>query len=154
MVKMKSAKFLVSALAIIAGIAITTAFVMNRDDDSEVATHEQPAHVEVIEGSELSRVTLTERAAERLDIQTAAVTEESVDGSRKVAVPYASVIYDTDGNAWVYANPEGLVFERVAITVDSIEGEFAYVSEGPEVGTMVVTVGGAMLYGTEVGVGH
>lgn len=151
---MKSAKFLVSAIAIIAMIAIVTAFVVNRGGGETAVAHEEPAHVEAIEGSELSRVTLTERAAERLDIQTAAVTEETVDGSAKLAVPYAAVIYDTGGNAWVYTNPEPLVYERQAITIDSIDGSFAFVSEGPDVGTMVVTVGGAMLYGTEVGVGH
>jgi hypothetical protein len=40
------------------------------------ANHSQPAKVEHIEGSELSRVVLTPEAAKRLDIQTAAVGEE------------------------------------------------------------------------------
>jgi hypothetical protein len=36
----------------------------------------EPAKAEEIEGSELKRVTLTEKAAERIDLQTVAVREE------------------------------------------------------------------------------
>ena len=36
----------------------------------------EPAHVEHIEGSELSRVTLTEKAIERIGLELAAVNEE------------------------------------------------------------------------------
>lgn len=151
---MKSAKFLVSAIAIIAMLAIVAAFVVNRDDGGKTAAHEEPAHVEAIEGSELSRVTLTQRAAERLDIQTAEVTEQAAGGATQLVVPYAAIIYDTEGNAWVYTNPGELAYVREAVTIERIEGDIAIVSQGPDVGTKVVTVGGAMLWGTEQGVGH
>lgn len=122
----------------------------------EVATvpQEEPAHVELIEGSELSRVTLTQRAAERLDIQTAEVVDKQVDGARRSVAPYAAVLYETDGSTWVYTNPEPLVFIRHAVTIERIQGEEAILTEGPEVGTKVVSVGGAMLYGSEHGIGH
>jgi hypothetical protein len=43
---------------------------------STTAPHNEPAKIEHIEGTELSRVVLTPEAAKRLDIQTAAVSEE------------------------------------------------------------------------------
>jgi hypothetical protein len=52
----------------------------------------------------------------------------------------------------VYTNPERLSFVREAITIDFIERDQAYLLEGPEVGTAVVTLGAAELFGTETGV--
>jgi len=118
--------------------------------------HESPAHVEHIEGSELSRLTLTPKALERLDIQSAFVQEARVTRSaspRKV-VPYAAVLYDANGRTWVYTRPEPQSFLRHEIVVDYIEGDMAVLSEGPPIGTEVVTVGGAELFGAEFEVGH
>lgn len=70
---------------------------------------------------------------------------------RKV-VPYAAVLYGVNGETWVYTNPEALVFVREAIAVDYIEGDRVILSDGPAVGTPVVTVGAAELFGTETGV--
>lgn len=71
--------------------------------------------------------------------------------SRKV-IPYAAVIYDVNGATWVYTNPEPLVFIRESVSIDYIEGELAYLTEGSAAGTQIVTVGGAELYGAETGV--
>jgi len=126
---------------------------------SEAGKTEPPAVVEDIEGSELPSLTLTERAVERLDIQTSKVRDEDVDGSpdeptlRKVA-PYAAVIYLPDGSTWVYTRVEPRVFVRQSITVDYIEGDLALLSDGPPSGTDVVTTGAAELYGTEFGLGQ
>ena len=60
---------------------------------------ESPAKVEHINGSELSRVILTERAIQRIALQTDQVREQRVSRSaspRKV-VPYSSLIYDPHG---------------------------------------------------------
>jgi hypothetical protein len=65
---------------------------------------------------------------------------------------YSSVIYDLDGDAWVYTVTAPLTFVREAIVVEQITKDFAYISEGPPAGTQVVTVGVPELYGTEVGV--
>jgi hypothetical protein len=42
-----------------------------------------------------------------------------------------------------------LTFERQEITVDTIEGDKVILSEGPEVGANVVTMGATELYGSE-----
>jgi hypothetical protein len=65
-------------------------------------------------------------------------------------VPYSAVYYDGQGGAWVYANPSPLTFERRPITVKYIVGDWAVLSDGPAVGTSVVTVGAPLLYGAEV----
>ena len=71
------------------------------------------------------------------------------DEKRKV-VPYGAIYYDAKGAPWVYVNPEPLGFERKRIHIERVVGDLAVLSEGPPVGTAVVTVGAAMLYGVEV----
>jgi hypothetical protein len=118
----------------------------------------KPVKVEPIEKTGLSRVILTARAAERLDVQTAPAVEVQVAQSpgqppRKV-VPYAAVLYDAQGDTWVYTSPEPLVYVRYPIKVDYIDGDQAVLSDGPPVGTQVVTLGGAELFGAEFEIGH
>ena len=76
------------------------------------------------------------------------------DGAAQGAViPYSAVIYGLNGETWVYTNPEPLTFVRQPITVDHIEGGLAYLSDGPPLGSDVVMVGVAELYGADTGVG-
>jgi hypothetical protein len=77
----------------------------------------------------------------------------SGSGANRRVIPYASVIYGLNGETWVYSNPEGNFYVRQPIVIDYIEGDLAILSEGPEVGTKIVTVGVAELYGAESGVG-
>ena len=121
----------------------------------------EPYHEDHIEGSELKKLTLTERAAERIGILTAPITEETIAGGESYGeqttqkvTPYGSVIYDFNGLTWVYTNPEPLVFLRHEIKIDYIKGDKVYLHEGPPVGTVVATRGVAELYGTEFHVGH
>ena len=105
----------------------------------------KPVTLEPITGTDLNRLTLTADAAKRLDVQTAEVHE--VDG--QMVIPYASVLYEANGNTWVYVNIAPLVFVRQAIVIDSINGDEAILSKGPDSGSAVVTVGAAELYGSE-----
>jgi hypothetical protein len=68
-------------------------------------------------------------------------------------VPYAAVLYDAQGETWVYTNPEKLVFVRTQVKIDRIDGDVALLLEGPPSGTSIVTVGLAELFGAETGVG-
>src|SRR5512134_1693680 len=77
-----------------------------------------PSKLEPIEGSDLSRVILTEKAAERIGVETVPAKGRSV--------PYSAVIYDTEGNTWVYTNPAPLTFVRVPIFISRIEGDQAF----------------------------
>ena len=115
-----------------------------------------PATVERVEGTNLSRVTLSARAAERLGIQTVPVRElpASGGGSPEMVIPYAAVLYDQAGRAWAYASPSPLTFVRSPLSIDRIEGADAVLSFGPPLGAAVVTVGAAELFGAEYGVGE
>lgn len=106
--------------------------------------------VEQIEGSDLSRVTVTAEAAKRLDIQTAPLRTVLIRGTLRKVIPYAALLYDKDGNTWAYvATEDSLTFVRASVTVDYIDGETAVLSAGPAVGTVVVTTGASELYGSE-----
>lgn len=117
---------------------------------------ESPAKVERIEGSELSRVILTERAIQRIALKTDQIREQRVprSASPRRVVPYSSLIYDPLGQTWIYTSPQPRTFVRHKVVVDYIEGDIAVLKDGPPVGTLVVSVGVAELYGTEFGVGH
>jgi len=100
-----------------------------------------------------NRLVLTERAAERLDIQTVAVSETMMDENTYLVVPYSTIIYDLTGGVWVYVNPAPLTYHREPVVVETIDGESVLLKDGPAVGTMVVTIGVPELYGADTGVG-
>lgn len=108
------------------------------------------ATVEPVEGTDVSTVTLTEEAAERIDVQTTAVTS----AHDELEIPYDAVLYDPAGDTWAYTSPESLTFVRAPIDVDRIVGNRAFLSDGPPAGTDVVVVGAAELLGTEYEVGE
>ena len=103
-----------------------------------------PSTLKDIEGSDLKQVILTEKAAERLGVETV-----PIDGP---VVPYSAVIYDTEGRTWVYTNPGPLTFVRAPILIDRIEGDQAFLSEPLEIDSPIVTIGVAEIYGAETGV--
>jgi hypothetical protein len=104
----------------------------------------EPATIKLIEGSDLKLVVLTEKAAERIGLETVA--------AQGMTVPYSAVIYDTQGNAWIYTNPEPLTFVRAPIEIDHIEGDQVFLSSALESDAPIVTVGVAEIYGAETGV--
>jgi hypothetical protein len=120
----------------------------------EAAATDEPAKVEPVEGSDdLFQVTLTPEAAERVDLQTAAVRTEGEGADERTIVPYSAIVYETNGETWLYASTGDLSFVREHIVVQDIEGDRAVLSEGPPAGTEVVTVGVAELFGAEHGIG-
>jgi len=122
---------------------------------AEATSGAEPAKVEHVEGSEdVSRLTLTPKAVERLGIQTTPLSEATVAGKKRKIVPYGAVLYDAEGKTSVYVSSAPNTYVREPITVDFIEGDRAVLTAGPAAGTAIVTVGAAELYGTETGVGH
>lgn len=114
----------------------------------------EPVKLEKIEG-DLGRLTFEPQAAQRIGIKTHKVsTLTRFDGeAARLTVPYAAVLYDAQGNAYVYTTSKHLVFDRHPVTIDYIEGDTAVLLDGPRKGTSVVTTGGAELAGVEFGVG-
>lgn len=142
------------AVLIIAAALTLTACGTQSTQTAEGSSSDPPARVERIAGTDFSRVILTAQAANRLGIQTAPVQDAQVQGKPRKVVPYAAVFYDLNGKTWVYTNPGPLTFVRASISVDSIDGDLAVLSEAPPSGTQVVIVGAPELYGTEFGVGQ
>ena len=79
---------------------------------------------------------------------------EPGDGTPRKVVPYSAILYDAHGQAWVYTNPEPLAFVRHRVTIEHVDDDKAVLGDGPDVGTKIVTVGAAELFGAELGVGH
>lgn len=137
---MKRITFSIFVLFVFAGLVLSACGGQIPVTGEKVA----PVKLEPIEGTDFQRVILTEKAAERLNIQTA-----DVGGT---TIPYAAVIYDTEGNTWVYTNPAPLTFVRAPIVIDRIDGDQAILTQGLDSGTTVVTLGVSELYGAETGV--
>ena len=129
-----------------AGLLVLTATACRNGDTLEF---EPPASKVAIDGTDRYRLVLTPNAVERLDIQTVPV-EENGD---QLSVTRDALILDTTGVFWVYINPEPNTYERVEVSpVREVDG-VALFSSGPALGTSVVFVGAAELYGEETGVG-
>jgi len=117
--------------------------------EEAAADEAAPATVVHGEGSQPSRVTLSEDAMKKIDVQTAQVQDQVMNGTVRHVIPYGAVLYDSDGDTWTYTNPEPQVFVRYHIKIDSIAEGLAVLSEGPPAGVAVVTVGAAELFGAE-----
>ncbi len=111
----------------------------------------KPEAVKVAKVGGANEITLTAKAAERLGLKTAAVVAGPAGG--QLAVPHSSLLYDPDGKTFVYTSPKELVFTRADVTVLRITGGTVVLTTGPAVGTAVVTVGAAELFGVDTGVG-
>ena len=73
-------------------------------------------------------------------------------GMRKI-IPYSALIYEINGDTWVYTSPEARVFVRARVVADYVDGNRAVLTEGPPSGTQVVSIGATQLYGAEFRVG-
>ena len=115
------------------------------------ATVEEVPSVQVVhlEGDQPAQVTLSAEAEKRLDVQTDSVQVEMVNGVERQVIPYSSILYDTQGNTWIYTSPQALTYVRTPVKVESIQGDDAVLLAGPPAGTTVVTVGAEELFGSE-----
>lgn len=109
---------------------------------------EEPAHVEQSEESDFPLVVLTQKAIDRLDIQTITTSKN------QLIIPYSTIKYDVNGNTWVYENPEPMVYTRKQVYISSIPGEEVILTEPLPEKTTIVTVGVPELSGVEHGIGQ
>lgn len=135
-----------TALAIALGCGVVTGC----SQPVAEATLSDAAKVEEVAGQP-SRITLVGKAAERLGVTTAAMAAGASAG--QMTVPESAILYDADGQPFVYTNPEASLFVRADVTVLDMTGGKVTLSAGPPVGTKIVTVGAAELFGVETGLG-
>jgi hypothetical protein len=137
---MKRINYLAIMIVFLAGLLLSAC----GGQISVTSEKEAPSKLEPIEGSELSRVILTEKAAKRIGVETVPASGETV--------PYSAVIYDTEGQTWVYTSPAPLTYVRVPILIDHIDGDQVFLSQALETEAPIVTVGVIEIYGAETGV--
>jgi hypothetical protein len=144
----RSAGRATAALAVLAATVSLTACTEVKPAEKE---HYSPAAISPVKGEkDLVSVTLTREGAERAGIVTGAVRRES--GHK--TIPYAALLYEYDGSAFVYTNPRGLEFVRAHIEIDRVAGNRVLLDEGPPVGTKVVTTGAPQVHGAELEYGE
>ena len=120
-----------------------------KEIEQESAEAYEPASLSTAPGAnddDLKLVKFTPEGAKRVDLATARVTRSG----KHAVIPYEALIYDDEGDTHVYASPKPLSFLRVPVEVERIVGNRVLLSEGPPVGTSVVTVGAIEVYGAEL----
>jgi ABC-type oligopeptide transport system substrate-binding subunit len=139
----------------IAVVLAAAAFLAGCGSSGPAEEGEPPAALATVAGSDVLQVTLTEQAVQRIAIQTDTVQEAqiAVGGATPAlhkVLPYAAVVYDSDGSTWTYTTTAPRTYLRQPITVESIQGYTAILTAGPPVGTTVVVVGAPELLGAEL----
>jgi hypothetical protein len=111
----------------------------------------KPLTIERMESSsEPTRETLTVDAEKRIGIQTALARSATVDGRDLTVIPYASILYDTQGSTWVYVNTAPQTYVRHLTIVEEIDGDdVILLSNDLPQGAQVVTQGAEELFGAE-----
>jgi len=112
--------------------------------------------VKPIAGTSLSQVILSRAGYQRVGIVVVAVRPAASPAAKassgQTQVPLSAVWYDAHGRTWVYVSEAPRTFVRSAVEVARYVGHVAVLRKGPAVGTGVVKVGAAELYGAEQGV--
>jgi hypothetical protein len=94
-------------------------------------------------------LTLSERAEQRLGIQTAPAVPDPAGG---LLIPYAALVYDADGAAWAFVRTAPLTYTRTALTAGAITGgQVSVPTSNLKAEDQVVTVGAPELVGIETG---
>jgi hypothetical protein len=114
--------------------------------------HYSPAQVSPVKGGadDLLSDTLTQEGADRISIATGRVAQR---GGQKV-IPYAALLYEKDGSAFVYTNPRGRTYVSAHNEIDSVAGQSVLLRSGPAAGTKVVTTGAPQVHGAELEYGE
>jgi hypothetical protein len=146
---MKVNQHWILALVVIGCLPLASCKKMEAEAEEGEQTAAKVEHMEEKTPDQPSRITLTDDAHQRLDIQTAAVQDLDVNGKKQRVMPFSALLYDPEGETWTFMNTEPLTYVRQRIKVDRIEGDKAILAQGPAAGTKVVTVGAAELYGSE-----
>ncbi len=108
--------------------------------------------VEEVGEDQPARLTVSERAEQRLGLRTEPVRALSGQPGVTEVISYSAVVYDSDGKSWAFSSPSPRTFVRVPIVINSIAGQTVQLKSGPPVGTQVVVVGAPELVGAEAGI--
>jgi multidrug efflux pump subunit AcrA (membrane-fusion protein) len=146
------------AVALLATGSLLSATVASFGEEDE-AEHDDNVQVEDTPGTDAKTLIFTEAAMSHLDVQTAPVKEieasrEGKDVGRRLAVPHSALIYDAEGEPWVYVSSAPDTFLRKHVAIDFMDDDHIFLTTGVTAGENVVTVGVPELRGAEFGVGE
>jgi hypothetical protein len=120
----------------------------NEENPETAVTVQEPA-----EEGQPARITVSERAEQRLGLRTEPVRPLTGQaGGATEVIAYSAVVYDEDGKSWTFSAPSPRTYIRVPIVISSITGQTVQLKSGPPVGTQVVVVGAPELVGAEAGI--
>jgi len=75
--------------------------------------------------------------------------------TKRLTVPWSSVVFDIHGGSWVYHQVAPQTFTRLRVEIeyvhDTVDGSVAVLRRGPPLGTPVVIAGVAEIFSTEFG---
>ena len=155
---MQRAKVWTIAIALLATGLLLSATMASFGEEDE-AEHDDNVQVEDTPGTDAKTLIFTEAAMSHLDVQTAPVKEieasrEGKDLGRRIAVPHSALIYDAEGEPWVYVSSAPDTFLRKHVAIDFMDDDHIFLTTGVTAGENVVTVGVPELRGAEFGVGE
>jgi len=142
----------VPALLLTIAVAVTGCHAATEPEEEPAA--DPAVTVDVGDGSEPARITLTEAAEQRLGITTKPVLAGPAAAGKgsTLLIPYSAVVYDADGKAWAFASAATRTYQRRPLVVASITNDLVTLSQGPKAGTELVVVGAPELVGAEAGI--
>jgi hypothetical protein len=139
--RLSKVRLLATGLAVVAsGLALTAC-----EEVPSNLREAQPYKVQPIKGTDRNTVTMADETAALLPVRTTEVRES---GGKKV-VPHDALIYNPDGDVFVYSKPKSETYIRRPVRVERVSGKRAWLEAGPEAGTTIVTTGSAELLATE-----
>ncbi len=141
---------LVMGLVVAGVVAVGLFAALTVDPGSAGDELDSPVALGPVRSTGVSELTLDPEALERLGLVTAPVRAA---GEGRRIVPYSAVLYDPEGVPWTYVATSPLTFVRQRLRIVAIDGVVAVMNRGPAVGTKVVSIGGAELYGAEIDFG-
>jgi hypothetical protein len=155
---MQRAKVWTIAIALLATGLLLSATMASFGEEDE-AEHDDNVQVEDTPGTDAKTLIFSEAAMSHLDVQTAPVKEieasrEGKDLGRRIAVPHSALIYDAEGEPWVYVSSAPDTFLRKHVAIDFMDDDHIFLTRGVAAGENVVTVGVPELRGAEFGVGE
>jgi hypothetical protein len=106
------------------------------------------SHAKVVHQGKTTTVVLTPTAERRIALKTGVAAHKG----RHITVPYASILYDPNGQAIAYTNPTPNHYVRTDVVVKRFKGNTAILKSGPPSGTRVVTQGSDEILGVDEGV--
>jgi hypothetical protein len=135
--------------AAVVAAAIAAAALTGCSASSSTASQPPTSKLVPVPGSPVPNVVLTPLGAERIGLETTAVT---VGRGGEATFPYSALLYEPDGQAAVYVVSGQLTFTRHFIDVNTIIGSTVIAQSGVTSGERIVTNGGDELLGVQNGV--